>query len=142
MMPEPGTGPIGGLDEPCASCGRSCGDHTVREWSACIATPVTDLPYEALPDDIPASLRRRFGLDEDTTVADTVVVKSLRLEGNTAGLPLSAPGLLHEFSIGLPNASPIPVAKILFLGSPESMRSYGRLVRDSANGAANAGARR
>lgn len=135
------TDPIGGLDDPCGICGRICGDHTVREWATCLGTPVTDLPYEALPNDIPASLRRRFGLDDDTSVADTAIVKAVRLEGVAAGLPLGAPGLLHEFSIGHPGAAPIPVAKILFLGPPDSMRSYGRLVRDSANGAANAGAR-
>ncbi len=135
-------GPIGGLDEPCAACGRICGEHSVREWSACIATPQTDLPYESLPGDIPAFLRRRFGLDESTLVADTVIAKAVSLEGIGAGLPIATPGLLHEFAIGQPNSSPIPVAKILFLAPPDSMRSYGRLIRDSANGAANAGGRR
>lgn len=69
-------------------------------------------------------------------VADTIVVKAVWLEGGAGGLPIGSPGLIHEFSIGQPNASPIPVVKILFLAPPDSMRSYGRLIRDSANGAA------
>ncbi len=134
-----------GLDEDCATCGRVCGDHTLREWSACMGEVTTDLPFEATPPDLAAAaaaaVRAKFHLDEDLVVADRVVVKAVTLAGNAGAIGVRLPGLLHEFQIGVPGKPPTPVAKVAYLGDVRAMRGYGRLVRDSANGAANAAER-
>lgn len=50
--------------------------------------------------------------------------------------------MLHEFQIGRGGAAPIGVAKVLYAGgSTDVMRAYGRLIRDTSNGAANAAER-
>lgn len=129
------------LDQPCATCGRPAGDHTLREWGECLGTLTTDLPFEDTPPDIAraaaASVRERFQLDPDLIVADHVVVRAITLEGRTGAVGLKLPAVLHEFQIGVAGQSPVVVAKAAFIGDVTSVRSYGRLVRDSANGAAN-----
>lgn len=133
---------VNGLDAPCPVCGRVSGDHTLREWGACLGTTVEDLPFAEVPADmariINARIREQFGLDDDLLVADTVVVKSLVLDGSVGTMKVRTPALLHEFAIGRPGGPPAPVVRVLFVGPPDGMRSYGRLVRDSANGAVNA----
>lgn len=137
--------PVRGLDEPCGTCGRVSGDHTLREWAQCLGTVTTDLPFEETPPDLAtaaaAAVRRQFDLDEDLIIADHVVVKAITLAGDSGTVQIAIPGLLHEFQIGLPGRPPATVAKIAFLGDEHAIRGYGRLVRDSANGAANAAAR-
>lgn len=144
---------VGNLDSPCGACDRPSGDHTLREWSACMGEVTTDLPFEGTPADTAAlataSLRERFNLDDSIIIADHVTVRAITLEGQM-GTPargpaslqrqptVKIPGLLHEFAIGVPGVPPSAVAAVLFTGSVKSMRGYGRLARDSANGAANA----
>ncbi len=136
-----------GLDEPCATCERPAGDHTLREWNACMGTLTTDLPYEATPPDMArsaaAAVRAQFNLDEDLVIADHVVVKAVTLAGDGRGhsIGVRLPALLHEFQIGLPGQPPTTLARVLFVGGADSVRGYGRLVRDSANGAVNAAGR-
>jgi hypothetical protein len=132
-----GPGVVDGLDGPCSVCGRVSGDHTLLEWSDCMGETLVDLPYEPIPDDIGASMRQRLGLPADVSVADHVVAKAMMLGGGTGGVSVRVPALLHEYAIGQPNMAPAGVAKILYLASPEGMRAYGRLIRDSANAAAN-----
>ncbi len=63
------------------------------------------------------------------------------LGGRSGALQVTVPGLLHEFQIGVPGQPPSTVARVAFIGNLAAMRGYGRLVRDSANGAANAAER-
>lgn len=145
MAGERTTSAADGLDAPCPACGRTSGDHTVREWVDCLGAQTTDLPFEETPPDIAAGagehLRRSFGVDRDIIVADHVVVRALTLDGASGPLQVRLPALLHEFQVGVAGQPPTPVAKVLFTGNGQSIRGYGRLVRDSANGAANAAER-
>jgi hypothetical protein len=136
-------GPIAaGLDARCPACNRMTGDHTLREWADCVETQRTDMPFEEIAPDLAGlaseNLRRSFDLDGDILVADHVVIRAVTLDGAHGPIRVRMPGLLHEFQIGVIGQVPTPVAKVLFLGDPQSMRGYGRLVRDSANGAINA----
>lgn len=105
----------------------------------------TDLPFEETPPDMAAAaaaaVREQFQLDEDLIVADHVVVRAVTLDGSSGPLRVKLPGLLHEFQIGIGGQPPSTVAKVAFLGDVTAVRGYGRLVRDSANGAANAAER-
>lgn len=130
---------IQGLDKECPACGKVTGDHTVREWAQCTGE-YTELPYEPIPEDAVevanAELRRRFSLEDDVIIADQVVIRAATLDGAAGVVGIKMPALIHEFST---SAAGIPhtVAKVLFLAEVDGMRSYGRLVRDCANGAAN-----
>lgn len=110
-----------------------------------MGTVTTDLPFEATPADIAviasASVRDRFQLDDDLIVADHVVVHAVTLSGASGNVAVRVPGLMHEFQVGLGGMPPATVAKVAYLGDVAAMRAYGRLVRDSANGAANAAQR-
>jgi len=128
---------LSGLDAPCPICERVCGDHTLREWAACTETLAVDLPYEAVPSDIADAVRQRFQLGSDVVVADHCVIKAVALEGAAGYTTIRVPAVLHEFAIGQMGTAPTTVAKVLYLASPDGLRAYGRLVRDSANGAAN-----
>lgn len=103
---------VSGLDAPCAVCERPAGDHTLREWAACMGTQTTDLPYEAIPEDlaqtVAASVRDRFQLDDDLIVADHVVVRALTLGGRQGVLGIKIPALIHDFQIGLAPNRPSP----------------------------------
>jgi hypothetical protein len=137
-------GPIGGLDQPCPTCERLAGDHTLREWSTCMDQPTTDLRYEDLPPDAQAMtnrLRDQLGVDEDWLIADNVVAKSLVLTGRAGVVRVAMPAVLTEFAVGAFGSAPMPVAKALFIGNEKTVRGYGRLLRDTANGAANAAKR-
>lgn len=144
MAAEP---PVAGLDQPCPVCGQISGDHTVREWAACLGTPTTNLPFQEVPQDAVAAaagenIRRSFDIDSDIVIADHVVVKALTLSGASGPIQVHLPALLHEFQVGVPGRPPVEVAKVLFTGDTQSVRGFGRLVRDSANGAANAAERK
>jgi hypothetical protein len=137
--------PVRGLDEACGVCGRPSGDHTLREWSACLGEVTTDLPFEQTPPDAAQvaadSIRERFQLDPGTIVADHVAIYAATLDGSSGVVQVKFPALIHEFGIGRPGQSPHTVAKVIYLGDIDAMRQYGRLARDSANGAANAAER-
>ena len=133
------------LDEPCPTCERVSGDHTLREWSACIGEATTDLPFEPVAPDLQdaadTALHQRFGIDPDIVIADHVDVKAITVDGHTGPVQVRFPALLHDFKVGRPPGPPAPLAKVLYLGDVTVMRQYGRLIRDSANGAANAAER-
>jgi hypothetical protein len=136
------------LEEPCPTCGRTSGDHTLREWSVCIGETTTDVPFATMdPDDAVTeaageAIRRSFNLPDDYVIADHVVAKALTLDGATGPVKIRLPALLHEFQVGRAGAPPVGVAKVLYAGgSVDVMRQYGRLIRDTANGAANAAER-
>lgn len=136
---------VGGLDDLCPACHRILGDHTMREWSACLGVDSVNLPYKEIPEDmaevVAARIREQFRLADGWLIADTVTVKAVVLDGEAGGVNVRTSALLHEFSIGAPDRPPLPVATLLFVGSPEGVKRYGVLVRDSANGAANAAGR-
>lgn len=134
---------INGLDDACPACNEVCGDHTLRQWSACMGTLAHTTPYQPQEPDVAAladrTMRERFGLEEDWLVADNVILRAATLDAESGVLGVRVPALIHEFSSSNPDPSqPRTVAKVVFIGSLDSMRGYGRLARDSANGAANA----
>lgn len=137
--------PVDGLDGPCGACERPAGDHTLREWAACLGTITLDLPFTEVPSDAAQlaadAVRTQFGLDDDLIIADHVVMKAAWLNGMSGHVKVKVPLLLHEFQIGVPGHPPENVARVAFIGDVKSMRAYGRLARDSANGAANAAER-
>lgn len=141
--------PIDGLEAPCPVCTRSSGDHTLREWAVCLGEVTTDLPYEPVPEDAAQlaseELRRRFNLDDDVVLADHVVARAAVLSGGAGSLGIvgiEIPVIIHEFGIGIGHADPpVTVAKVAFIADVTGMRGYGRLIRDTANGAANASER-
>jgi hypothetical protein len=133
------------LNAPCPVCARVSGDHTLREWSVCIGQPTTDLPFEPVPDDMAEqaaeAVRAQFQLDPDLIIADHVTVRAVTLAGSSGTVDVRFPALIHEFQVGLSERAPVTVAKVIYIGNTDAIRQYGRLVRDSANGAANAGER-
>lgn len=133
-------GPITNLDAPCMVCEKPAGDHTLREWSTCMGTITTDLPYADIPEDA-RRIADGLGLPDGTLVVDNFVAKSfvgrMDLPGGQQHVYLA--GVLHEFSRS-PNTGD-PLARIAFIGDAGVLRQYGRLVRDTANGAARAAER-
>lgn len=134
--------PVQGLDQPCGTCSRRSGDHTLDEWAKCLGTPTTDLPFERVPDDAAAAasaaLRQQLGLDDDLILADSVIIRAATLDVSSGVVAAKVPALIHDFQIGVPGQAPAEVARVLYMGDTRAMKQYGRLVRDSANGAVNA----
>jgi len=110
-----------------------------------MGTPTTDLPFERIPDDAAAlaseAIRKQFALDDDLILADSCVIRAALIDGASGVVKVKVPTLIHDFQIGIPGRPPSTVARVLYMGDVAAMRSYGRLVRDSANGAANAAER-
>jgi hypothetical protein len=139
---------VSGLDARCPACDRVSGDHTLREWAVCLGTTTTDLPYEPTPADtaadandaMTAQLREQLGVPDGWLIADNIIVKALVLDAGSGPVGVKIPLVLHEFSVAGP-AGLTDVATIAFIGPPAVVRKYGRLVKDSANGAANAAER-
>lgn len=104
--------------------------------------PSLDLPFEAQSPDTAAyvadQVRKRFEVEADIIVADHVLVRAMTLAGDAGPLGVKLPAVLHEFQVGVAGQAPTTVAKVLFLADVDGMRAYGRLARDSANGAVNA----
>lgn len=124
------------LEQPCAQCQRPIGDHLVREMVTCGLKPAVDLAYEDTPSDI-SHLATQFGFPAGTLVADHITAKALVIDTAIGPFPV----LLHEFMVGRPGMPPIDVVQVAYLGG-DTMRPYGRLIRDTANGAANAADKR
>ena len=122
------------LDATC-HCGRIAGDHTMREWAECLGTPATDLPYEPVPDgpvNIPLESPGRV-------MADNVVARSAVIDASTGPVEVRVPVLLLTFGQNAPGEPPRIVAEVaLVAGDSDGMRRFGKLFRDTANGAANA----
>lgn len=124
---------VRGLEDACV-CGRVVGDHTMREWHACLETATADLPYEDAPD-YATAFRQRFRLDDDVIVADHVIVSAVAMNVTVGLTETQLPGVLHEFEVSVAGGTPVRVAKVLFVGPPDGVRGYARLVRDCANAA-------
>jgi hypothetical protein len=126
---------IEGRDRTCGTCGRRTGDHTLDEWAKCIDTVSTDLPYEDEPD---VGLQKKFGLSDDTAIADNVVVRAATFDAFSGIVRVKQPLLLHDFSVGVPGGPPRAVAKVAFFGNDEGLRKYAQLVAQAAEGALRA----
>lgn len=133
-------GSIRGLDEPCGldDCGKVVGDHTMREWAEHVDRLDHDLPYEEIPGG-PIHLSDTDG--SPLPVADNVTARASVMTAKSGPLDVFVPVLILEFAIGHPVNGPQPVGRIGVLGPPDVMRRIGKLLRDSANGAANAAER-
>lgn len=132
---------IEGLEESCMNCGEVVGDHTVRQWNLCASAVQMDLKYEDVPEDVRA-FTERLGFAHGVQVADHCIARSLVMKGDSApGMPrVVLPVVQLEFSVGTPKGS-LEGAKIAFIGSEESIGKFGKLVRDTSNGAVNAARR-
>lgn len=138
-------GAFGGLDDRCPVCGEVVGEHTIRQSLACAGRRSSETPYHEVTsvDPLQAAmeeLRSRMGLEPDVITADFIQAKALVLMSE-GPVQVNTPALLHEFQLGLPTG-PVTVARVLFNSlNADGMRAYGRLLRDTANGAANAAER-
>lgn len=127
-----------GLDELCPYChAKPIGEHTLREWDT-HAGVHTDLPYEPTGGRTPFLTGERDG--EQVALADTITARALLMSA-PGPLVAALPCLLIDFEQGDPLGPPQRLARIGLVGPPEMMRKFGRLLRDTANGAANAAER-
>lgn len=129
------------LDVPCNHEGCDIGliaDHTMRQWAEHGATRRDSLEYEEVPDDIQQALRNRISGLDDYALADGIITKAAVADMASGPLKIHMPVMLFDFSIGRPGRAPLTVANVAFLGRPEIMRDMGRLLGDTARGAANA----
>jgi hypothetical protein len=118
-------------DTACPTCDRRTGDHTIDEWMTCLDQPAFHLPFEPVAGTRPVT----FSLaGRDMVIADTIDIRALIADG-----PARIPVLLLTFSVGNPTAPPTQVCEVGFIAGPDGMRRFGKLVRDSAYGAAKAG---
>lgn len=124
----------GGMEDLCVACTRVIGDHTMREFEACTASRSFEIGYGPASD---RTLNDRFGIPADVVVADHLVAKATVLEGSAGQLEVKAAGLLLEFGSSASGKVEI-VGKVLYIGDVDGVRAAGRLLRDTANGAANA----
>jgi predicted O-methyltransferase YrrM len=133
-----------GFDDECTECGRLAGDHTLREWAKCTGDKSFDLPMADIPEDATEQanrmLRERFLLDDDVIVVDNVVTYATVLRGSSGPVGVKAPAVMHDFQSSA-SGRVKTVARVLFLADAAGIRAYGKLVRDAANGAANAAER-
>ncbi len=131
--------PVSNLDEPCAACRRPAGDHTLREWAACLGTTTVDQPFRhpgaREAEQIGREIKRRFELDDDLVIADHVEVTAATLEGYSGIVKTKTPVVVHDFGIGHPGGHTI-VARVAFVSEPEAMRAYAEMMWKNATAAA------
>ena len=133
------TGPLRDLDDVCRTCSRRVGDHTLDEYNACSGKPALDLPYEEVPGGpIPLSVN-----GNPIAWADHLHCRSAVIGGQSLGanLKMLLPTVIFTFEIGNPKGLPWPITEVAFIGSPETLRKLGKVIRDTCNGAANAAER-
>lgn len=125
------------LEELCPRDGIEIGEHTVREWDQCTSSMHVDLPYEDVPGG--PMLTASYG-DNDSAilVADTVTARALLGAADTGRIAARVPILLLDFQVGWVGHAPVPVVQVAFMAPPDVMRKAGKLLRDTADGAANA----
>lgn len=126
---------IPNLEELCAIDGRKIGDHTMREWAAHLdADPHTDLPFEEIPDG-PVMFNTPDG---GVPLADSIVARAGMLDGNTGQAVVQIPLIVLDFQLGRPGAAPSTFYTVGLVAPPDTMRKIGKLLRDTAYGAASA----
>lgn len=130
---------LSGLDDTCGACRRRVGDHTMDEYDACLRSTTTDLAYEEVPDGpIPLYVDGNPLKWADHLYARSAVVGGQSLGAN---LKLVMPTVIFNFQFGNTKGQNIDVAEVAFVGSPETLRKLGKVLRDTCNGAANAAER-
>lgn len=129
---------IANLEELCPFDGRPIGDHTMREWAAHLdAPPHTDLPFEEIPD---GPVMMRTG-EEEIPCADSIVARAVVFDGRQGAAIVRMPALLLDLQVGQPGLAPRTFYRTAIVSTPDTMRKIGKLLRDTANGAANAAER-
>lgn len=118
------------LSEPYGTCGEPVGGHTVAEWYACMGKPVHDLPFADAGPPVQVDGGR-------LTPADHVDASAAIITDPDGLIPQPIPALVLRFGLGKPGHPPEPVAEIALLAEPDTMRKVGKLLRDTANAAAN-----
>ena len=122
------------LDAICPEDGRAIGDHTLREWNAHMDLAHTDLPYEENPEPVAIP-------DQELVVADTVTARAAVQTYDMGRTKALVPVLILDFSLGQMGAPRSHQVSVGFISTPEMMRKVGKILRDSAHGAANAAER-
>lgn len=130
--------PVGGLEDPCATCGRTSGDHTMREWAACMEKTDTD-EFGARDEEAGEAIRRKFGIAPETLIADHVLIEAAQLDGHAGQVGVKVPAIRHTFAIGGIDGA-TSVAQVLYLAEPVGMRNYGAMVQKAASTAVRAAA--
>ncbi|MCU1488248.1 MAG: hypothetical protein JWN67_4994 [Actinomycetia bacterium] len=127
-----------GLDEPCPTCTRPLGDHTMRQWSACTTELGHHDPHHEVSEPEGQALLLAFQ-GRQIPMADHVSVVSAASEVRPLGMkPLYMPTIIFEFASSAGNPLvPESVTRVAYLGTAEGVRAMGRLVRDSSNAAAS-----
>lgn len=120
----------------CPHDGRPVGAHTLDEWWDDVhSAPHTDLDYEENPAGAPVEV------DVTMIAADTVVARAGVQQHELGGALLTVPVLLLDFAQGRLDGPPAHQVSVGLLGTPEGLRKAGKVIRDAANGAANAAER-
>lgn len=130
---------IPNLAEACTICtdGKPIGEHTLAEWwDERHSAPHTDLDYEENPDGKPVDV------PVEMLVADTIVARAgVQRYDLAGGAKAIFPVLIFDFALGRMGQAPEHVVTVGLLGTSEIMRKVGKVLRDTANGAANAAER-
>lgn len=136
---------LGNLDAACPVCGVRAGSHTLDQQAVCLGTLTRDETYRDAPDGLVANV------PAGTAMADHVEVKALVVHAD-GGVPavsfdpragqirVDVPAVFLEFGTSA-SGEVRPVARVLFVGTEDGVRGFGRLLRDTSNGAANAAKR-
>lgn len=124
------------LAAPCPHDGRPIGEHTLDEWwDEVHAAPHTDLDYEEHADGVPVDV------PVEMVVADTVIARAGVQRHDLGGAQVVVPVLVLDFSQGRLGGPPEHQVSVGLLSTPDVMRRIGKVIRDAANGAANAAER-
>ncbi len=78
----------------------------------------------------------------EVTWADHLTARSVIVEAHgMGGVAVRAPAVIFTFQVGSSVSAPTDVTEVAYVGTPETMRQLGRILRDTCNGAANAAER-
>ena len=132
------SGPLQDLDAACPTCSDRVGGHTLDRFNECFSTPSLDLAYEEVPGGpIPLLVA-----GTETHWADHLHARAAVVGGGAGSqLRVAMPAVIFTFEIGNPSGLPRPVTEVAFVGPPETVRTLGKVLRDTCNGAANAAER-
>lgn len=125
------------LESGCPVCARPIGVHLVAEWLGPCAPQGHHLPYEEVPG--PPIMLDLGG--RELHVVDQVAARAAAVMDADGRVTLRLATLLLSFGQGQSDGSVREVAEVAVVASPAAMRKIGVVLRDTANGAANAAAR-
>lgn len=127
------------LEQVCPHDGKKIGEHTVAEWFDHLVdqVPHTDLPFEHAPD---GPVMVDLG-DEQLELVDTIMARATILAGTAGPVDFVTPIAILDLQQGRAGDVPLQVRRVGVIGTPDSMRKLGKLVRDTFYAAANAAER-